>query len=195
MYAFPIFSHTCQTNFLSGWRCATVSCGADIILQAHVVPDRGAGCARSSRSWCKQWREVPDGRINDGSWQTTALPSWKAYIKARSLAGQATWCPTTLWVCGREVLAAVSPPQSTGIQWMHQPPAHWIDNVEYRRFQHYVENLAVVNDAAERAVKDVTDFAEYSQDPNRCENVIKVVNSHRELFDVAHLIKDEIGNI
>ena len=71
-----------------------------------------AGCARSSRSWCKQWREVPDGRINDGSWQTTALPSWKAYIKARSLAGEATWCPTTLWVCGREVLAAVSPPQS-----------------------------------------------------------------------------------
>ena len=85
---------------------------ADIILQAHVVPDRAAGCARSSRSWCKQRLEIPDGHINDGSWQTTALPSWKAYIKARSLAGQATWCPTTLWVCGREVLAAVSPPQS-----------------------------------------------------------------------------------
>ena len=82
-----------------------------------------------------------------------------------------------------------------GIQWMHQPPAHCIDNAEYRRFQHYIENLAVVNDAAERAVKDVTDFAEYSQDPDRHENVIKVVNSHRELFDFAHLTKDEIGNI
>ena len=78
---------------------------------------------------------------------------------------------------------------------MHQPAAHWIDNAEHRRFQHYVENLAVVNDAAERSVKDVTDFAEYSQDPNRRENVIKIVNSHRELFGFAHLTNDEIGNI
>ena len=43
---------------------------------------------------------------------------------------------------------------------MEQPPAHRDANAEYRQFQTYAENLDIVNDAVERAVNDVTEFAE-----------------------------------
>ncbi len=58
-----------------------------------------------------------------------------------------------------------------------------------------VSNLNIVNGAAERAVKDVSDFADYSQNAARRDDVIKVVNSHRELVDFRHMTKDEIANI
>ena len=81
------------------------------------------------------------------------------------------------------------------VTWMAHPPHQWNQYDGFRRFCTYVENMNVVNDAAERAVKDVTEFANYCQDPDRRDDVIKVVNSHRELIDFAHLTKDEIANI
>ena len=71
----------------------------------------------------------------------------------------------------------------------------WEADASYQRFKQCVCNLNVVNDAAERAVKDVCDFAGYSQDPARRDDVIKVVNSHRELVDFRHMTKDEIAHI
>ena len=70
--------------------------------------------------------------------------------------------------------------------------AHGIDN---QRFCEFVKNMNVVNDAAGRAVKDVTDFTDYCQDPDRRDDVVKVVNSHRELIDFRHLTKNEIAQI
>ena len=58
-----------------------------------------------------------------------------------------------------------------------------------------VSNLNVVNGTAKRAVKDISDFADYSQDAARRDDVIKVVNSHHELVDFHHMTKDEIANI
>ena len=78
---------------------------------------------------------------------------------------------------------------------MGLPVCQWEADVSYQRFKLCVSNLNVVNDAAERAVKDVSDFAEYSRDAARRDDVVKVVNSHRELIDFRHLTKDQLAHI
>ena len=65
----------------------------------------------------------------------------------------------------------------------------------FQQFKAYILNMNVVNDAAERAVKDVSNFADYCQDPDRRDGVVKVVNSHRELVDIRNLTKEEIARI
>lgn len=80
-------------------------------------------------------------------------------------------------------------------EWLGLPVDQWDDIQSYRDFCLITSNINVVNDAAERAVKDVADFANFSQDPDRRDDVVKVVNSHRELIDFHHLTKDEIANI
>ena len=71
---------------------------------------------------------------------------------------------------------------------MQLPPTEWAQDADFIQFKSAVDNMNVVNDAAERAVKDVSDFADYCQDPNRRDDVVRVVNSHRELFNFAHMI-------
>ena len=51
------------------------------------------------------------------------------------------------------------------VGWMQLPPAQWPGDGDYIRFQNTMTNRNVVNDAAEKAVKYVTDFADYSRDP------------------------------
>ena len=58
-----------------------------------------------------------------------------------------------------------------------------------------MSNLHVVNNAAERAVKDVGDIGNYCNEPDRCDDVVHVVNRHYELVDFTHLTKEEIANI
>ena len=71
----------------------------------------------------------------------------------------------------------------------------WQDDPNYGHFKQYVSNMNFVNDAAEHAVKDVCDFAFHSQDPERCDEVVQVVHSHRELIDFHNLTKQEISRI
>ena len=54
---------------------------------------------------------------------------------------------------------------------MQLPPADWSQDADIIRFKSAVHNINVVNDAAERAVKDVSDFANYCQDPDRQDDV------------------------
>ena len=78
------------------------------------------------------------------------------------------------------------------------PPTEWAHDADLMQFKSAVDNINVVKDSVERAVKDVLDFADYSQDPNRRDDVdhaVRVVNSHRELFDFAHMTKDQIADI
>ena len=79
------------------------------------------------------------------------------------------------------------------VDWMQLPPAQWEMNADFNQFKNIVDNLNVVNDSAERAVKDVSDFADYSKDPNRRDDVVRVVNSHRELYDFANMTKDQLA--
>ena len=64
------------------------------------------------------------------------------------------------------------------VDWMQLPPPTWLQSAPFLRFQEMVHSLKVVNDCAERAVKDVTEFINYSRDAGRCDRVQMVVNHH-----------------
>ena len=63
--------------------------------------------------------------------------------------------------------------------WLALPPNQWEDNDEYRNMKSVVSNIAVVNDAAERSIKDIQDFANTSNDSGRREDIVLVTESNR----------------
>ena len=52
-----------------------------------------------------------------------------------------------------------------------------------------------MSDVAERNVQNVCQYAEYSQDSERRDSVVSVVNSHRELHDFSHLTKAGLNEL
>ena len=62
--------------------------------------------------------------------------------------------------------------------WLALPIDQWPTDAGYQRFYEIVKIMYVVNDSAERAVKDVSDFADYSGDPTRRDEVVHLVNHH-----------------
>ena len=54
------------------------------------------------------------------------------------------------------------------VDWMQLPPPTWL---QFLRFQEMVHSLKVVNDCVERAVKDVTEFINYSRGAGRRDRV------------------------
>lgn len=66
-----------------------------------------------------------------------------------------------------------------GHGWLARPADEWRDNADYLNMLDKVQSIKVVNDAAERGVKDVTDFANASQDGANLGRIILVSNSHR----------------
>ena len=58
-----------------------------------------------------------------------------------------------------------------------------------------VHSLKVVNDCAERDVKDVTEFMNYSRDAGRRDHIQMVVNHHQQLLDFQHLTEQQIDNM
>ena len=74
-----------------------------------------------------------------------------------------------------------------------------IDQLEvdesYQSFSLCANNLNVANDAAERSVKEISDFANYSQNAARRDDSIAVVNRLRELIDFLHVTMGEIAGI
>ena len=63
--------------------------------------------------------------------------------------------------------------------WLYDDPNLWSDNEDYIACKMLCKALPVVNDAAERAVKDVTDCAHMSRDPTHRDNIILVRSEHR----------------
>ena len=53
----------------------------------------------------------------------------------------------------------------------------------------------MVNDCAERSIKDVTEFVNYSKDADSRDRVMMVVNHHRQLLDFQHLTKQQIDDM
>ena len=79
--------------------------------------------------------------------------------------------------------------------WMEHSPTTWFDHPEYKRFHDLVNSIICVNDCAERNVKNVCDYADYSKDPERRDKAVMVVNHHRELVDFQHLTKEELTHM
>ena len=80
-------------------------------------------------------------------------------------------------------------------EWLGMPNQQWETNYDFQAFSAYVQNINMAKYATEQAVKDVSDFAHYCQKPSPYDNVVGVVNSHRELIDIHNLTKEEIANI
>ena len=79
--------------------------------------------------------------------------------------------------------------------WLALP----IDQLEvdesYQSFSLCANNLNVANDAAERSVKEISDFANYSQNAARRDDSIAVINRLRELIDFLHVTMDDIAGM
>ena len=72
---------------------------------------------------------------------------------------------------------------NVNVHWMEYDPQEWPLYPEYVRFYDLVRGIICVNDVAERNVQNVCQYAEYSQDSDRRDRVVSVVNFHRELHD------------
>ena len=67
-------------------------------------------------------------------------------------------------------------------EWLKDDVDDWGDNEEYGKMKHLLMDLKVVNDLAERCVKDVEDYANASKDPEHRDNILLVATDHRGLF-------------
>ena len=69
-----------------------------------------------------------------------------------------------------------------GTAWLQNPVRTWTNDVEFQRVGAFLHDLSVVNDVAERCVKDIGEYAEMARDSTHRENILIVVNDHREVF-------------
>jgi hypothetical protein len=63
--------------------------------------------------------------------------------------------------------------------WLGSPAGTWQEDEEYKHMAAIVCHIPVVNDAAERSVKDIQDYASVAKDGKHRENIMLVSNSHR----------------
>ena len=76
--------------------------------------------------------------------------------------------------------------------WLAQNPNQWNGNHDYRAMKSVVKHLSVVNDAAERGIKDIQDYANAARDGAFRGNIILVSNSHR--VKILEFRKNEMEN-
>ena len=79
--------------------------------------------------------------------------------------------------------------------WLHHPRSDWAQSDNYISLLRFVKSLKVVNDCAERSIKDVTEFANASKDADQREYILHVVNSHRERIDLRKANKASLENL
>ena len=75
-------------------------------------------------------------------------------------------------------------------RWLHHQPRQWPEDEENARMEKVVMQLAVVNDAAERGIKDCTDYADAARDGSLHGRIITVVSAHR--VGVPSMLKHEL---
>ena len=76
--------------------------------------------------------------------------------------------------------------------WLNEPPAEWNLNEEYVDMKSIISSLSVVNDTAERGIKDIEDYANSAKDGQERDQIILVSNSHR--CKVKDFLKNEMEN-
>ena len=77
-------------------------------------------------------------------------------------------------------------------EWLHLPPSAWSLNRDYLEMAQIMTDIAVVNDTAERGVKDVENYANASIDSEHRGKIILVPNSHRA--KLPQFLKSEMEN-
>ena len=65
-------------------------------------------------------------------------------------------------------------------EFLHISADQWAENEEYKSMKQIIENLQVVNEAAERGVKLCHDFLGVTKNEKRFQDVLQVVESSRK---------------
>ena len=76
--------------------------------------------------------------------------------------------------------------------WVRKPVPEWEDDPEFIVMAGVVSDFAVVNDTAERGVKDVEEYANSANDSDKRGRIILVSNSHR--MRLPEFKKNEMEN-
>lgn len=77
-------------------------------------------------------------------------------------------------------------------EWLNRPVEEWELDDEYIDMAMVISDLSVVNDTAERCVKDIEDYANMAHDSDKREAMILVSNSHRSRIPM--FTKNELEN-
>ena len=66
--------------------------------------------------------------------------------------------------------------------WMSAEVVEWNEDDEYKMMLRVLKDLKVVNDLAERCIKDIQEYADLSKDSAHRNNILLVVSDHRGVF-------------
>ena len=67
-------------------------------------------------------------------------------------------------------------------EWLERDASEWGDDDEYLEMLDLFHDLKVVNDLAERCVKDMEEFVDTTKDVEHRDNVLLVATDHRKIF-------------
>ena len=79
-----------------------------------------------------------------------------------------------------------------GTNWLSRPVRTWPTDPEYLRIHEWLRDLKVVNDCAERCIKDITEYANVCKDSVHRDEIIMVVEDHR--FVLQDITRDGLAN-
>ena len=71
---------------------------------------------------------------------------------------------------------------NAGGAWLQLEVDQWNSDVEYARMKNCLEDLKVVNDVAERCIKDIQEYADLAKDSQYKEDILIVATDHRAAF-------------
>ena len=63
----------------------------------------------------------------------------------------------------------------------HKIPEYWNLMSDYRTARDFVKQMEATNDCAERGIKLIGDYKDYTQDKKQCQYIRQVVENHRML--------------
>lgn len=66
--------------------------------------------------------------------------------------------------------------------WLGQSVDEWDNNDEYMKIKTCLQDLKVVNDLAERCIKDIQEYADLAKDSKYQEDIVLIATDHRGVF-------------
>lgn len=66
--------------------------------------------------------------------------------------------------------------------WLNNNVSEWDEDAEYSRMKKCLNELKVVNDLAERCIKDIQEYADLARDSQYREDILIVATDHRSIF-------------
>ena len=77
--------------------------------------------------------------------------------------------------------------------WLGQPVVQWHADPEYESIRSFLKDLKVVNDCAERSIKDMQEYRLVAKDSDIRDNILQIVDSYRHVFH--NLRKDALARL